>query len=590
MKKLLSYIILLALLLVPIVSYGTSDSRLAIIILDEINFREIGELGLDKYGLGLMNRKTRKPDNDSSFYSTLNVGRKVSLKKLKEDKLDTNFLGDQLRGRIAYFGQEEDELGQLVMDSSFRAENIDQELTASSLEENFRKYDVLAGEYSLLEGGREEFQRILGLEADFYIVAKQVGPEDVDYLNKNLVPVILTARRGILSSSSTKRKGLIAMEDIAVDIKAGFNIPRNSLDIGQKIGASQEGDSLEFIENFYRENNRRAYISYFLHGLIYLAQVLLLISIFRGKNKTQSRKFYVFATNNIVLSLLMGMTNYSWKLAVYLGLLIGLNLLLTSLVFRTREAFKLLNLVNYLLISLAMVFQPDIIYRSYIGFNNLMYGVRFYGFNNAMAGAYLGSSIVLIASIEGTGLNRYLRKILILLVCLANIFILSSEYGANTGAFITSILLACLVGYYYLVPREWNHRSILYGLLVLAIVLGLSFYLKNREVRGHALSFLERIRDNGGKEFFYMAGFKLRELLKFTLMPPFSLVILSQILIIKKLYTAGNRSLRLLLLTSILGYLINDTGNVLLIYMLNYGILILLYGELGARGSIFMRE
>ncbi len=99
--------------------------------------------------------------------------------------------------------------------------------------------------------------------------------------------------------------------------------------------------------------------------------------------------------------------------------------------------------------------------------------------------------------------------------------------------------------------------------------------------KSHAISFLLRIKTFGFTEFKNMFKVKARELLKLTLIPPFIIVIPCQIYILKRLWKGKNPVLSregyIIILTSIIGFLLNDTGMITFIYMNHYLISLLIY-------------
>lgn len=579
MKKVSIYLLLFLILFNPIMAYGEENHKTVIFILDEISFKDIEDLKIDKYAIGFLNTKTRKPNDEVAYLTSMNIGRKTNLKDLRQDKIEANFLGDIFKGKIAYLGERDSNLRYLVMDSKFQGENINVESSLKNLEKSLEDKNLIVMNYSLDSGKSiEELSKyIVDKDYKFYIIPKKLDKEDTTIVSRWLVPIITNKLDGILTSAGTKREGLISIEDIVVDIKSNYNIDKNSKDIGEVFQVVERANKLDYIKDFHSKTENLLVISYFLHGIMYFAQAFLCLSLYLDRFKKEALKTFVFATNNIILSLILSMTVYINNFFIYFGLILTMNLLMTRSVFKNINSFKFLSIATYILLVVGMIFKPSIIYNSYVGFNNLMYGVRFYGFNNAMAGVLLGVSILIMAIIDEGQLNFMPKKILILIVGILNTLILSTKYGANTGGFITSILLLFISSYIYIFPRKFNYKSLLYLVILGIIIFGSNLYIDSLDnTKSHALNFILRLRENGMKEFFYMAGFKLRELIKFTLMPPFSIVIVSQMLVIKKLYRKS-QAFKLLLYTSILGYLINDTGNVLLIYMLNYGIFILIY-------------
>ena len=58
MKKVSIYLLLFLILFNPIMAYGEENHKTVIFILDEISFKDIEDLKIDKYAIGFLNTKT----------------------------------------------------------------------------------------------------------------------------------------------------------------------------------------------------------------------------------------------------------------------------------------------------------------------------------------------------------------------------------------------------------------------------------------------------------------------------------------------------------------------------------------------------
>ena len=94
---------------------------------------------------------------------------------------------------------------------------------------------------------------------------------------------------------------------------------------------------------------------------------------------------------------------------------------------------------------------------------------------------------------------------------------------------------------------------------------------------------LIRIKNFGFSEFKDMFKVKAIELIKLTLTPPFIIVIPCQIYTLVKLLKCENlildKETYIILLTSIIGFLLNDTGMITFVYMIHYLISLLIYNK-----------
>lgn len=156
---------------------------------------------------------------------------------------------------------------------------------------------------------------------------------------------------------------------------------------------------------------------------------------------------------------------------------------------------------------------------------------------------------------------------------------LSASYGANTGGFITASVLFLMALYSNFLRKNWNIKVILSLIFFGILLFGINMYFDFlSQERSHAISFLMRIRYYGIKEFIDMAMSKLIELVKLTLLPPYILTIISQLIILYRLKDniKSKMETTLLFISSVVAFFINDTGNIAFIFMNHYLISLLI--------------
>ena len=204
-------------------------------------------------------------------------------------------------------------------------------------------------------------------------------------------------------------------------------------------------------------------------------------------------------------------------------------------------------------------FYPEIIYNSYIGFNNLFYGARYYGFNNGIMGVLLVSSIISCFFIKGLVENEFIKSIICLIYVFTNIIVLSANYGANTGGFITAVALFLIMIYVNLLGKKWNINNIIILILVGISIFALNMYFDYlSHEKSHAINLFIRIKTFGFGEFIDMFKVKAKELVKLTILPPFSIVIVAQIISLKTILKGLNISFKketyIIIITGIIGF------------------------------------
>lgn len=590
-KKIIKVIILIILILIPTNTLA-DGIRSIILIVDEMPFTRIEELSIDEYAVGLVNLKTRPPYSENSLYLSINTGKKLGSKELKNETNNISFLGDILKKeKVSYIGENS---GMIVVgDSQGRVDYVEQSISYNldwlieKTDSMLDRSDVLALSYDF----QDELTRvdILKRYLEHYkydqiiILSKKVAEEDNSLLNKYLVPIIYIngTDSGILTSSSTKRDGFIAIEDISVQIKDTYGYSKKS-DIGSRFQIITETNPIKEINDIYKTTMNLLIIAYIFHGITYLAQIVLGIWILKSKEINKWIYFiYVFVSSSICISLILGLFEFHKNILIYLILSMLMSYLFTTFMITKKvNLVKIISISTYILIVFGTIFYPKMIYNSYIGFNNLVYGARYYGLNNGIMGVLLISSILSFFSITNGMDNTYLKKLIGFLIFSLNMIVLSTNFGANTGGFITSVALFIIMMYILLFSEKHSFKKIL-----LFFIAGIFLFIINMIIdnssgnKSHAIEFFYRLKDNGLREFVSMASFKARELLILTLSPPFSIVLIFQGIILNKLskYFIVDKKIKkeamIIIMTSLIGFTINDTGVIMFIYVMHYFIL-----------------
>lgn len=619
-------IIFLLALIIVFCSYNTSyasEDKTILILTDQLNFDDIERiLGEDDFGIGFMNIKTRKPYGAESLYFSINTGRKVGVKsenyrglykdpngiihiagfeEMLEDLSNRNssvnidVLGERIKEKgISYIGDNSSAIVAADGEGNIKSGEIEIQYDIRWLEEKSKahisKSNILVLSYDIEEMAyrKEILKQYIRYfkKYNIVIIPKSVSIDMKHILNKNLIPIVYVSdnNSGLLTSSSTRREGFIAIEDIYVDL-----LHINDIDtpkaIGNPITITTKDDPLKSGEELFKKTINLIWIAGIFHGLVYFMQGYVAYYIHKNRrDKLQDINIYNnFIIVNIFLSLLMGLSNLHINIFLYLFI----NLLVTYIITVYMEdkdvnTIGLFSTFTYGIILLGIFFYPKLIYNSFIGFNNLFYGARFYGFNNGIMGILLVTSVISYYFIKELLPNSIVESIVCILYFLMNMIALSAKYGANTGGFITAVALFLIAIYVNLLDKNLNIYNIIILILIGILIFGINMYFDYYSgEKSHAINFLLRIKTFGFAEFRDMFKVKARELLKLTLIPPFILVIPCQIYTLKRLWNEKDSILSregyTIILTSIIGFLLNDTGMITFIYMNHYLISLLIY-------------
>ncbi|WP_132996189.1 hypothetical protein [Sporanaerobacter acetigenes] len=630
MKKNSCLMVLLVTLMVFINSfaYGSSDKKTIIIVLDELDFQLAEEIGKDSFSMGLMNTKVRGINNAESYFMTIATGRKVKIKdgefeglikrnnrsieikgydniirdlnkKYPEFTNKIDFFGEKLKDKgIAFIGEDSSSL--IACDKNGLIKNgetkvvYDERWLKEKTNEHLRNSNILVLSYEL-EGNKDRLEVLKGYlesldEYDILIFPREVPANMKKIVNNSLVPIMynkLKAKSGILTSDSTKRKGIITNLDILPEIMHSYGI-KSHVVIGKKFKVLPSKDTIKEIKIIYNEVINMTWITYIFHGIVYFIQVYF--TYFFVKNRRDKywdiAFYYNFIIITIFISLLMGFLNIHRSVFAYLITCIMLSYSISYIITnRKLNGAGIFSTLTYIVLTLGMLFYPDFIYNSYIGYDNLIAGSRYYGFNNGAMGILLATSIISYFTIKKYLPNDTMEKILAILYFVLNIIVLSASYGANTGGFFTSIVLFLMMIYVVFLDKNFTFKNLIFLLLLGVLILFVNLYIDlNSLDKSHAGSLIYRAKILGKKEVYDIAKVKLKELLIYTLSPPWCIVLFSQILFIKSFWDKCKTKLPyileerpeirkeyiVLLITSIVAFIVNDTGVIAFIYMIQY--------------------
>lgn len=585
-RRIIGLLLIMIIFFVPNTIRASSNDSILILV-DELSFDLIKDLALEKYSIGLVNYKTRPPYYKENLLLSINTGRKLSLKEFKNKNAKIEYLGDVLKKeKVSYIGGRTEKI--LVANSKGEVDyeldeiNYDLYWLIENTDYLLKKSNILLVSYDFK--GEDKRVDILKKYLENYsdrniiILPEGVAKVDRNLLNKFLVPIIYINGKdsGILTSQSTRREGLITLEDISVHLKSIYGIDYKNT-VGKPFEFIKAENPMERIRDIFTDTMNLLILATVFHGLIYFTQFIFSIRLLKyRKIDNWVYGLYSSMAASIPISIVLGVFNLQKNILLYLLICILLSYgTVKFFIIKKLDLIKALSFLIYGLISLGVLFYPKIIYNSFIGFNNLVYGARFYGLNNGIMGVFLISSILIyFSSIEGINRNGY-KKILGLFIFTLNMLVLSARFGANTGGFITSIVLFGLMVYYiFSLGKNIINKYIILFLLVIGIFTVNMLFDYSNTSNSHAIEFLYRIKKNGLWEFMTIVSFKAKELFKLTIVPPFSIILASQVLILRKMkdYILENIKLKsktfIVLITAIVGLLLNDTGPITFIYMM----------------------
>ncbi|KNF08215.1 hypothetical protein CLPU_9c01110 [Gottschalkia purinilytica] len=607
-----------------------------IVVLDELDFAKANKILNKSLSVSLLSTKTSTgyKTNDESFFTTISTGRRVTTggKLFKEVKNEGNklkvegykdvlkdldkkypnfsntisFMGRTFKLKnkdISYIGNDEasfmacDKDGYIKYGENKITYNL--EWLKDKTNSLFQKSDVLVVSYNI--NNNENRLKLLkeyideNVSHNIMMFPKKVSG-DMDYrLNTTLVPIIYkdqSNKVGKLTSDSTKRQGIVTNLDIFPTISGMYDIKVNAM-IGNKISILPTKENTNLIDE--NKDNLAKFlnlnlIKYIFHGIIIALQIYVIFNYLFLKNKTLNQ--YMVIMNTILFfilgSLLLGIFNIHKSIVIYCTLIIISSLLLSYFLSKKgKETFEVLSVITNILILLGVFFNIEILYSSFIGYNNIVAAGRFYGLNNEIMGVLIITSVITYFWAKRKIQNNFLSVLFLLLYIPLIIFSLSGKYGANFGGYLTSISMFLVLIYVLIFNRKIRGKEILaLGILGL-LILGVNLYIDMNNVSGsHAGELITRIKVLGYYEFFDMIIKKLKQLLFMAIVPPWSVIFISQIFFFIRFFIREREIINtakrvrpdiikkcfVMIIVSLVAFIINDTGIVAFTYMSIYSI------------------
>ncbi|MFW5998186.1 MAG: hypothetical protein ACOC4G_07500 [Bacillota bacterium] len=307
--------------------------------------------------------------------------------------------------------------------------------------------------------------------------------------------------RGLLTSLSTRREGIINIKDILPTMLENVN--------NGKISGNQVTSIPKEINwrNLIKLNQKITKISNlrpaFIKGFIFMQLLVIILGIFNiiYKKNFKSEIFNIFF-ENFLLAILMIPFNYLiisffyfrvW--IIYLIFLIILTVaelyLLKLIKMKKIEIIFLLSFITSSIIIIDLIFNIDIMADSLLGYSSII-GARYYGLGNEYMGFLIGGFLVFCTGLIEIGeknswkIFKNYKVIFFSILALTVVFITGmGSLGANFGGTITA-MVASLVTLVYIKDRPFSIINIFSIIVIIILFLLTLFTLDYLEYFGPA--------------------------------------------------------------------------------------------------------
>ncbi len=336
-------------------------------------------------------------------------------------------------------------------------------------------------------------------------------PSKLAYKNKERLSPIIKFKgneKGLLSSATTRRDGIVANIDVGVDILNEFGL-KNEAMVGRAYSIIQKEDNVDFLlhelEKMATVSNIRANVVNTFVGVVSVSWVIGMVAILLKNRISNKEKVFSVLKEFIKLGIIMPLAfllapifNFKMPVSMTIGIIITTLVLylLGRLLFKDD-----LKQMGFFALVTVVVIVVDCIFGTYLMKNNIMsydaiVGARYYGVGNEYEGVSIASPIFAFAV-----LLNYNKKLPKWSIIIASILILiTSAYptmGANVGGAISQTAAYLLFIMLIFDIKLDFKKAILIFLVVVGVVGAFAFLDIVSGSESHLGLFVQQILLNG---------------------------------------------------------------------------------------------
>ncbi|WP_419726901.1 hypothetical protein [Terrisporobacter petrolearius] len=378
----------------------------------------------------------------------------------------------------------------------------------SNLNEKTYK-DIKKNVYANINNYLSEVFNMVGENDVVYIVSE--FQSKLDYNNKRrLSPVIKfsDSKKGLLSSATTRRDGIIANLDLGVDILKEFGLS-NDIMIGRAFDHIEKNDNINYLSNQYEKivsiNSVRSTLVNVFVGIVSASGVIAMLALLFKNKLSYKDKVFTVLKEFIKLGLIMPLALLSapiFNSKTQTGIIISVVVISILIYLSGRLLFKhsdIKQMSYYALLTVGLVVFDSIIGTFFMKYSVMSYdaivGARYYGVGNEYQGVIIGSAIFgLAVLLNKERIHKWLVGVLfiVLLITTAAPFM-----GANVGAAISEcVAFLIFMMLIYGVKLDLK-KIIMVGFAALLLVLGFAGLDILMGTESHLGAFVMEILQNG---------------------------------------------------------------------------------------------
>ena len=352
---------------------------------------------------------------------------------------------------------------------------------------NFLSQDVFYDKRNLILKDMDQFIGNLVETLDkekslLMILSPNSGEERID--GSRLSPIMLWGKgieKGIVTSSTTNRKGIVSNLDIAPTITSFFNISSRNM-AGNPIKTIEKDEAVNYIKSINGRINMASRVrskTLLTYSIIYIIIMIIIITAFLLNIKIDNRIGKLF---RIFLLLLYGCPtilildslfpiNSMARFLVSLIIILGAYVFLLKKYNNNRTMF-FVSFLFFFIIVLDLLLGGTIVRFSVLSHDPII-GARYFGIGNEMVGGFLAVTTLIV----GFLLEKYNNKLIpIFILCLSIVIVGHPSLGANVGGTI-AILFATIYFILEIMGKQFSLKNIIFILIVTGLVIMIMAYI-----------------------------------------------------------------------------------------------------------------
>lgn len=360
----------------------------------------------------------------------------------------------------------------------------------------------------------------IDLSKDYMMILSPVPPAEEIGNNNRLSPIIIAGKgvqKGLLTSGSTHREGVVTNLDIGASILSFFDLRPLPGQGGAPIYSIPRDKGIEGIIRFNEKltniYNQRPFL---LRSYVYILILILVLAAFCLLFKRKYLKLIkpmpifimVVPLVYLILPLLQQPQLYGTALIA-----LAMSVLITTILCRvfasSLDRIMVISALTTLILVIDQWLGMKLIQSSPLGYD-VIAGARFYGIGNEYMGVLVGA----ICCAGGAVIEKFsnadsnmdkITKIIVLIIGLLTIYTMASpNLGANVGGTV-AIFTAISTTVLMIQGKKIRVRDLVAIGAMIAVILAGIFYLDSQQVvdsQSHMGQTVTAIRENGIAELF----------------------------------------------------------------------------------------